>query len=676
MAHPSTATPSRKAAAWGLILCLGLPFVLRLLLSWCFYGSTDTQNYLSAMEELLKGADNLFNYYTPSFFPEALGAMGGLATGLPMTAVFKMSHAIPDLILAGWFYAKLVRANDGRASLRIYLLTFLLQLAPGIVLISHIHGQMDSWSILFTVMAVEFFVRERPAWAFVAGLAMIFGTGIKIFPLFLIPCFYLHRPWRLRHLAMFTAGLAAGFGIYFSQRFSNPHLVWVITTGALGYESQALMGIKGIIWPYLQKLPGGAPSLRVFVIGGLALAYLFSWVRRLDLHRSILLALLAVMTVSFHMAPQYLLWPCFLLFLVGMYRTAVFYNLGAGALLIVYYYYTRDNSGAYAPLVSMDALAPIRPHWLDEPYPLQIFNDRLRGEGIWWTIALSLLSLVVVTLWQQKKHGLASLEEPANRRLFAPDWSWRTGVAVLVAGYLLTLLFTWPSPFRRALGRQLDTDYYQTNYFSYGADYLYEVTIPPSVAGSPGPDSVQFTFSGNDFYAVFQNGAPFDGPFVGRAYPGHHGGVFGYHQKTHTVRLPAGPARMADGSFKFWILDGNGSIDAYRLPRFALTVSGVAVEPAGLRIGGARLNSRQVARVFAVWREHGMLPANLGEILGVSADLRPDTGSDDGALPPPMAPPDDGIFYFSIIEGLWIYLGIWVILGLIPSLWNLRASNT
>ena len=169
------------SAGLGLIVCLGVPFVIRLLLSWGFYGSTDAQNYLSAMEELLKGGDNLFNYYPPSFFPQALGALGGLLSGLPMTAVFKMSHAIPDLILAGWFYLKLTQAGEGRSRRTVYLLTFLLQLAPSVVLVSHIHGQMDSWSILFTVLGVEFFLQQKPAWAFVGGLAMICGTGIKIF---------------------------------------------------------------------------------------------------------------------------------------------------------------------------------------------------------------------------------------------------------------------------------------------------------------------------------------------------------------------------------------------------------------------------------------------------------------------------------------------------------------
>ena len=662
---------SKGSTATGLVLCLGLPFVLRLVLSWCFYGSTDAQNYLNAMEALLKGSDNLFNYYPPSFFPEALGALGGLVTGLPMTAVFKMSHAIPDLILAGWFYMKLVQANGGRASRSIYLLTILLQLAPSIVLVSHIHGQMDSWSILFTVMSLEFFLGEKPAWAFVGGLAMIFGTGIKIFPLFLIPCFYIYRPWRIRHLVSFTLGLAVGFIIYFSQRFSDPHLVWVITTGALGYQSQALMGIKGIIWPYLEKLPGGAPPLRLFVVGGLALAYLFALIRRLDLYRSILLALLAVMTVSFHMAPQYLLWPTFLLFFLGMYRTALFYNVGTGALLIFYYYYTRDNSGAYTPLVALHALAPGRPHWFDSPYPLYFLNDRLRGAGIWLVISLSLVSLIVTTLIRQKRRPAAQAGEPADMRLLAHRKSLRLCLAVLAAAYALTLVFTWPSPFRRALGRQIDSDYYRVNYFSYGRDYLYEVTIPPATRVRLGPAAPQFTFSGNDFYAIFQNDTPLQGPYVGRAYPGHHGGVFGYHPTSHSLQFSPGTVARADGEDKFWILDGVGSIDEYRLPRFNL-----ASLPGGFHIEGGRLTSGQVGRLFSLWRRQGRLTSNLAEVLGLKYDLLPDVTPDDGGLPPEN---ESGYSrgYFSIIEGLWIYLGIWALLGLLLIFpWSFRASNT
>jgi len=671
MNHAISDRRSQKNSAIGLVLCLGLPFLLRLLLSWAFYGSTDTQNYLNAMEALLRGRDNLFNYYPPSFFPEAIGALGGLATGLPMTAVFKMSHAIPDLILSWWFYTKLVERNGGCPRASFYVVTFLLQLAPSIVLVSHIHGQMDSWSILFTVMAVEFFLSEKPGWAFAGGLAMIFGAGIKIFPLFLIPCFYVYRPWRIRHLLWFTLGLATGFGAYFSQRLSDPHLVWVITTGALGYQSQALMGIKGIIWPYLEKLPGGAPSLRLFVIGALSMAYAFALLRRLDLYRSILLSLLAVMTVSFHMAPQYLLWPTFLLFFLGLYRTALFYNLGTGALLIFYYYYTRDNSGAYVPLLHLDALAPTRPHWFDNPYALYLFNDRLRGPGIWLVISLTLISLIVTTLIRRGIRSAPLAAEVADTRLLNSRRKRVLCVAVLGTAYGLTLAVTWPSPFRRALGRQIDSDYYRVNYFSYGKDYLYEVSIPAAASERPGQASLRFTFSGNDFYTIFQNGVPLPAPFVGRAYPGHHGGVFGYHRVTHDLPDAGAHGGTQTGEIKFWILDGLGSIDPYRMPRFNLMP---ALE--GYRIHGARLTRAQVAQLFDLWRQHGVLPSNLAEILGVRYDLAPDVLPDDGDLPPEN---EAGYAWdgFTIIEGLWIYLGIWAFLGLLPLFsWNSRASNT
>ncbi|HWA08458.1 MAG TPA: hypothetical protein VG838_03235 [Opitutaceae bacterium] len=662
-----------RPARLGPALCLGLPFLLRLLLSWAFYGSTDTQNYLSAMDALVKGWDNLFNYYTPSFFPEALGVLGGLLTPLPMSAAFKMGHAIPDLILSAWFYTKLVQANGGRPKRSIYLLTVLLQLAPTVVMVSHLHGQMDSWSILFTVIAVEFFLCERPAWAFAGGLAMIFGAGIKIFPLFLIPCFYLHRPWRLRHLAWFSFGLAAGFVVYFSQRFSDPHLVWIITTGALGYQSQALMGIKGIIWPYLQKLPGGAPSLRSFVLGGLALAYLFAFVRRLDLYRSLLLALLAVMTVSFHMAPQYLMWPTFLLFFVGMYRTAVLYNVGAGSLLIFYYYITRDNSGTYVPLVALDRWAPARPHWFDERAMLYLFNDRLRGPGIWWIIALSLLSLVGTILWQQRRSGRPSPDDGADRRLFARPGILRTGMAVVAVGYGLTLLFTWQSPFRRLLSRQVDAAYVEKNFFSYGSDYLYEVTMPVAAAR----EAPQFTFSGNDFYVILQNGSPLAGPFVGRAFPPHHRGVFSYKPEPHPIHLPPAGEGTAGEVVKFWILDGNGSIDASGLPRFApLTAAGTPAAPAGLRVAGGQISAGQLGRVFSEWNRHGALPADIMEQLELRPDLAPDTGPDDGGENSPLATPDileEGSA--SVIDALWIALGGWAVLGLFSFPWKFRASN-
>lgn len=667
MNDPSTKISVKDFTGLALAFCLGFPFVLRLLLSWGFYGSTDTQNYLNAMEALLRGYDNLFNYYPPSFFPEALGAMGGLLGGLPMTAAFKMSHAIPDLILSGWFYTKLVAANGGQPSRRILLLTFLLQLAPSVVLVSHIHGQMDSWSILFAVMAVEFFLQARPAWAFVGGLCMIFGAGIKIFPLFLIPCFYLYRPWRIQHLVAFSLGLGAGFILYFSQRFSDPQLVWVIVTGALRYESQALMGIKVIIWPYLEKLPGGAPPLRLFVFGGLALAYLFVLWRRLDLYRSLLLVLLAVMTVSFHMAPQYLLWPTFLLFCTGLYRTAVVYNLGTGALLIFYYYYTRDNSGAYTPLSSLDALSPARPHWFDSPYSLHIFNDRLRGPGIWWVIAGSLVSLLVDTFRRRAEAKALSIDHA----IFAHPRSLKTALAVLVTGYVVTLAFTWPSPFRRMLSEQLDADYFRQNYFSYGRNYLYEVTLPADAIGPNSTDAIAYAFSGNDFYMVFHGNGGVEGPFVGRAYPGHHGGVFGYKALVHTVDPHRPSARTPDGSIRFWILDSIGSIDDYRLPQFTLKDS--AAMPV---VSGRRVSAAQVNRLFSDWGGTGEPRAELVDSFGLERPVQPLTALETGALGPPVARLPERTGAFSIIEGLLISLGIWGVLGLLSSSWNLRASNT
>jgi hypothetical protein len=134
---------------------------------------------------------------------------------------------------------------------------------------------------------------------------------------------------------------------------------------------------------------------------------------------------------------------------------------------------------------------------------------------------------------------------------------------------------------------------------------------------------------------------------------------------------------MPDGSFKFWILDGNGSIDGYRLPRLVLEpASGVSSPPPGFRIVGVRLNKSQVDRVFRDWLGQGMLPLNLFEILDVKADLALSTGPDDGKLNPPLDSIVGGVPYLSIIEFLWIYLGIWLILGLITSLWNFKASNT
>jgi hypothetical protein len=536
-----------------------------------------------------------------------------------------------------------------------------------VVLVSHIHGQMDSWSILFMVMAVEFFLQARPAWAFVGGLCMIFGAGIKIFPLFLIPCFYIYRPWRIPHLVAFSLGLAAGFVLYFSQRFSDPHLVWVIVTGALRYESQALMGIKGIIWPYLEKLPGGAPPLRWFVFGGLALAYLFALWRRLDLYRSLLLVLLAVMTVSFHMAPQYLLWPTFLLFYTGLYRTAFFYNLGAGALLIFYYYYTRDNSGAFTPLSSLDGLSPVRPHWFDNRYSLHIFNDRLRGPGIWWAITGSLISLIVDIL--RRRSGTASA--PVVHSIFARSWSLKTALAVLVAGYVVTLAFTWPSPFRRALGAQLDADYYRQNYFSYGRNYLYEVTIPAAATGTNPVGAIDYAFSGNDFYMVFHGNGRVEGPFVGRAYPGHHGGVFGYKALVHTVDPQDPSARMSDGSVRFWILDSIGSIDDYRLPHFTLKDS--SAMPV---ISGGRVSAAQVDRLFSGWVRSGESRAALVDSFELERLVQPQIALDDGALGPPVARFPQRTGAYSIIEGLLICLGIWGVLGLLSIPWNFRASNT
>jgi hypothetical protein len=155
-------------------------------------------------------------------------------TGVPFHVWFRILTTIAHALTA----LALFRMLGGRAAAAFVL-------SPAAILLASFHGNSDPLVVVFLIWAVYCVEKRSPVW--LTGLLFAAACSIKVWPLFLLPAFYLYLAnWRQRTVFLATVP-AAWFAFGAPYTFQFPML---ILRTVFGYRS------VGHWWGLAATVPG------------------------------------------------------------------------------------------------------------------------------------------------------------------------------------------------------------------------------------------------------------------------------------------------------------------------------------------------------------------------------------------------------------------------------------
>jgi len=195
----SSRLDSLRTLEWRPLLAIfALALAVRLVPAWLVYGSDDVANWHRVAKELGERhnayATGLLNW--PPLWPWVIRTDAKIASilGIPLHVAFKLGPIVADSAIAAVLLAAArLRGRSVRDAVRFSLLYVL---NPVAIFTVAMHGQFDSFAVLFATLAVVA-ARWRPH-GIASGLWVGLGAFAKTWPLVLLPGLLREGPWSRR----------------------------------------------------------------------------------------------------------------------------------------------------------------------------------------------------------------------------------------------------------------------------------------------------------------------------------------------------------------------------------------------------------------------------------------------------------------------------------------------
>jgi uncharacterized membrane protein len=336
----------------------------------------DTGSYLIVSEALRRDPLEVYDVaerwpYPPAFLPWVLVATSGPAQAvLPFEVLIRLPMIVSDALIALLVQDYLGRRGAGER-LRV-LAVGVVALGPVFLAVSGYHGQLDSVAILPAVAALWVWQRGGPHRAVLTGVLIGTAAAVKSVPLFMLLAFL---PW-IRSRRELTALVAPALLIPFALLLpflagNGPDTVDALRSnrGFSGFNGISLIVLQprlADLWESLGLDPAAfAETLtdvqHLMVLGGVAVAAIVIWRRRLPPAMGAGIIWLAVFAFNPNFAWQYLVWGLPFFVMAGYVREVALFQVIA-ALPLVLFYWPGDLGAtlldfAYTPVALLCWLA-------------------------------------------------------------------------------------------------------------------------------------------------------------------------------------------------------------------------------------------------------------------------------------------------------------------------------
>lgn len=423
----------RRKALLSRLAVFAVALLVRGVLAWTFFGSTDTANDLTNSARMFsgwRGADVLVPYLPGIQLIIWVSGVLVTYTALPLTFPYKFFGSLFDALLAVAIYDYF--AADRRRAFRAGLL---YALAPIPVIVAAIHGQRDGMSLAFLVLAFLLVARKTHGASAAAGGAFVLSMIVKPITIPLLPLLF-PAPWtwnrdeERRRVYAITGGAAAVFIAYVFVLIVADEIPELWRLHYILEYSERGVGISGLplaldLRSRVLSMPPLIIPLVVFWKGWLsrerAAAVMYAWLLGTGSYSS-----------------QYLLWLFPFLLLARHFRFAAVHGALAGLFLIIHYSHpgpTRfnfHNLGALGPRLGWDWLAPAATY-LGEKSALYVLVG-----GLLTPLACTAFAVfLIVQRLRQRTQDEAPAPAVSMRTLLAP-FAAALLVLVLALGYALT----------------------------------------------------------------------------------------------------------------------------------------------------------------------------------------------------------------------------------------------
>lgn len=294
------------------VVAMVVGLLLRLLLAWHFYGSSDVRAWEYFSDYFANGKspyDSPKYNYTPVWF-WVITCMSKAAQVFGV----KFSFAIKlPLILADGLMAAVLMHLGRRAGFGIIPATIFI-LNPVSIIITGVHGQFDNLSLLFCLLACAASLKgpQQASWKTLVALSA--AVCVKHFNVLFVPVFAFYKK-TIRSRGIYLAFPAVAFVAIFMPYLKD----WRgIVSHVLSYNLHGgYWGWSGILVRSWLALTGqdlalapwfGAIDYFNLILYGIIFAASIQWARRYDALDSVIGILLLFYALSTQMAPQYTVW--------------------------------------------------------------------------------------------------------------------------------------------------------------------------------------------------------------------------------------------------------------------------------------------------------------------------------------------------------------------------------
>lgn len=400
-----------------LILVIGLIFSALIRLFFILNGSdvADVQLLHKMGEVVLSGGNPYltltFNSYPPlGIYLEGAVLWLSNLLNIPFQVTTKIPPNIADLIIAVFLYKYLIKQRVKLLTASLWSLAYALN--PISLLISSIHGQLDSITALLVLLAI---LKESPI---IRGLLLGLAIAIKPNPAMLIPAFLFYQSTnnkqKINFLLLTAAPLALTLIPFVLTNFQQ--IVGSLLKYSGVYDFGFAAVFRGIyysdnaaLWlPMTGELLNSTKLL--FLTGVIFLTILFAKSKNLAL--ACLSIYLLFLSVYFGISAQYLLW-ILPLAIITQQKMLLTYSIAGLLALLGFYLF-------FGPDILFGQLAVAQP--FQSKFMLLYFTGNLL---LWLT---TLLWLIKIIKTQLKEHF-----NPTHRKLI------NVSLALFVLSFLPTV---------------------------------------------------------------------------------------------------------------------------------------------------------------------------------------------------------------------------------------------
>ncbi len=349
-----------------LILSLLLTFVIRIILSFLYFGGTDSVNAKSIIEIMLSGYDprsfshfpysNLGLSYLHFFYILAKISNYGITFWMETGAI------IGDLLTVVALYY-ILRDIYHKKAKYIFKSTLIFVLNPVSIIISAIHGQLDPIAVAFVLFAGYFLVTmERELTKIIlVSFCLMLAVAFKVYPALLFPAFIFHISRRsifrtyfviicgLIGLFIYSPYLAKGFNIGIEA------IKWSTLGYGKGFGQQMgtgnvliLLKINDLPTPSLPHLLGRI-TIPIFIILAVYFVVLLSS-KKANIFPLIALTYASVLAFHPKIAAQYTVIIIPFYFVFKKKWPLKIYSFFCFLVLVLWYCFSHIESGVFCSL--------------------------------------------------------------------------------------------------------------------------------------------------------------------------------------------------------------------------------------------------------------------------------------------------------------------------------------